>query len=51
MEAWEQSAQCVAAPVNCMYCPLCLASVEDTNEAWKEHLMFGCPKNPRTKRK
>lgn len=47
MAAWEQSSKCSPAPANCMYCPLCLASVEDTNDAWKEHLIYGCSENKR----
>jgi hypothetical protein len=47
MVAWEESSKCSPAPANCMYCPLCLASVEDTNDAWKEHLIYGCSENKR----
>jgi hypothetical protein len=32
-----------------MYCPLCLASVEDSDEAWKTHLTTECLKNTRRK--
>mmetsp|Transcript_15369 Transcript_15369/g.23138 ORF Transcript_15369/g.23138 Transcript_15369/m.23138 type:complete len:861 (-) Transcript_15369:165-2747(-) len=48
MEAWKSSASCVPPPDNCMYCPLCLASVEDTDDAWRQHLLYGCPKNGRS---
>jgi centrosomal protein CEP104 len=47
-EAWSQGPSCVAPPENCMYCPLCLASVEDTDTAWRDHLLYGCPKNGRS---
>ena len=47
MTAWAGSSKCCPAPANCMYCPLCLASVEDANEAWKEHLIHRCPENKR----
>lgn len=45
---WQKSDNCVPAPTNCMYCPLCLSSVEDSDEAWLSHLTKGCPKNSRT---
>lgn len=47
-EAWKRSPNCIPAPNNCMYCPLCLASVEDSDEAWLAHLTSGCPRNNRT---
>ena len=47
MTAWAGCSKCCPAPANCMYCPLCLASVEDANEAWKEHLIHRCPENKR----
>jgi centrosomal protein CEP104 len=47
-EAWQTSPNCVAPPDNCMYCPLCMASVEDTDDAWRQHLLYGCPKNGRS---
>lgn len=34
-------------PTNCAYCPLCIASVEDTDEAWLKHLSQVCPQNKR----
>lgn len=46
--AWSKSPSCVPPPENCMYCPLCLASVEDTDTAWRDHLLYGCPKNGRS---
>jgi hypothetical protein len=36
-----------APPANCAYCPLCVASVEDTDEAWLKHLSQVCPQNKR----
>lgn len=48
MRAWMSSPNYVPPPDNCMYCPLCLASVEDTDDAWKQHLLYGCPKNTRS---
>mmetsp|Transcript_24759 Transcript_24759/g.41875 ORF Transcript_24759/g.41875 Transcript_24759/m.41875 type:complete len:844 (+) Transcript_24759:164-2695(+) len=48
MDAWTKGPSCVPPPENCMYCPLCLASVEDTDTAWREHLLYGCPKNGRS---
>ena len=47
MAEWSISKKCCPAPVNCMYCPLCLVSVEDTNETWKEHLIKYCTENKR----
>lgn len=48
MRAWKQSPNCVPPPDNCMYCPLCLASVEDTDDTWRQHMLYGCPKNSRS---
>ncbi len=45
---WQKGPNCQPAPQNCMYCPLCLASVEDSDEAWLAHLTRGCPRNTRT---
>ena len=45
--AWQKSKNCKSPPQDCIYCPLCLSSVEDSDEAWKDHLMEGCPKNTR----
>lgn len=50
-DSWSASPNCRQAPAHCMYCPLCLATVEDTDDAWREHLVFGCPQNPRSKTK
>jgi hypothetical protein len=47
-DAWERNPKRTAAPSNCMYCPLCLASVEDSDSAWLDHLVKGCPRNVRT---
>jgi len=47
MATWSKSPKCKPAPANCMYCPLCLESVEDTNDAWKDHLMHTCAENKR----
>jgi centrosomal protein CEP104 len=46
--SWQRSKNCKPPPDNCVYCPLCLSSVEDSDEAWKDHLVHGCPKNTRT---
>jgi hypothetical protein len=48
MAAWERSTKCSPAPANCMYCPLCLEAVEDTTDAWKDHLVDSCPENKRS---
>jgi len=48
MEKWKASPNCVPPPENCMYCPLCLVSVEDTDDAWRQHLLYGCSKNTRS---
>ena len=47
-DAWSKGPSCVPPPDNCMYCPLCLASVEDTDTSWRDHLLYGCPKNGRS---
>jgi len=46
-DEWKTSPQCVRAPANCMYCPLCLTAVEDSDDAWRQHLFKACPKNTR----
>ena len=46
-DSWSKSPTCRPPPSNCMYCPLCLATVEDSDEAWRQHLTSGCPQNPR----
>lgn len=48
-DAWRQSPQCVAAPENYMYCPLCLVTVDDSDTAWQRHLTVECTKNNRIK--
>ena len=48
-DKWKKSPNCKPAPANCMYCPLCYKDVEDSDEAWKNHLCKICPKNSRTK--
>jgi centrosomal protein CEP104 len=45
MAVWEKSRKCSPAPANCIYCPLYLAAAEDTNDAWKEYLIYGCSEN------
>lgn len=47
MAEWQRSEHCVPPPASCMYCPLCYASVENTDVAWAKHITSGCPKNPR----
>lgn len=47
MAIWQNGPNCAPPPDNCMYCPLCLASVEDSDEAWRQHLLHGCPQNGR----
>mmetsp|Transcript_9912 Transcript_9912/g.8858 ORF Transcript_9912/g.8858 Transcript_9912/m.8858 type:complete len:843 (-) Transcript_9912:96-2624(-) len=47
MNDWQNSNNCKPPPENCIYCPLCLSSVEDSDEAWKQHLVRGCPLNTR----
>eukprot|EP01035_Chromulina_nebulosa_P021465 gene21465-27803_t len=47
MNEWQNSNNCKPPPENCIYCPLCLSSVEDSDEAWKQHLVRGCPLNTR----
>ena len=46
-DSWSKSPTCRPPPANCMYCPLCLATVEDSDEAWRQHLSNACPQNPR----
>ena len=46
-DSWSKSPTCRPPPANCMYCPLCLATVEDSDEAWRLHLSNACPQNPR----
>lgn len=48
-EKWKKSPNCKPAPANCMYCPLCYKAVEDSDDAWKNHLCQSCTKNSRTK--
>lgn len=47
--AWKSSPNCVAAPSNCMYCPLCKTTVDDSDDAWKNHLVRDCTQNTRTR--
>ena len=46
-DAWKDSKNCTPAPANSMYCPLCLMTVEDSDEDWKAHLTSMCTKNKR----
>lgn len=50
LKKWATSEYCQPPPDGCMYCPLCLAAVDDTDEDWKDHLMKTCIKNPRIKK-
>lgn len=43
MDHWNHP----APPADCVYCPLCIASVEDSDDAWLKHLSQVCPKNKR----
>ena len=47
LASWRAGPHCAPAPLNCMYCPLCLSPVEDSDEAWLRHLTSSCPRNPR----
>lgn len=49
-EAWKNGPHFIAAPEGCLYCPLCFSSVQDSDEAWTNHLSKECTKNPRIKR-
>merc|ERR1711871_1784574 len=46
-DSWSKSPTCRPPPANCMYCPLCLATVEYSDEAWRQHLSNAYPQNPR----
>jgi hypothetical protein len=48
IDSWKASKNYVSPPDNCFYCPLCLIPVEDSNDAWKEHLVVDCTKNARS---
>ena len=43
--SWKAGPHYVTPPENCFYCPLCLVAVEDSNDAWKDHLVHVCPQN------
>jgi centrosomal protein CEP104 len=45
--AWEVGPNCLAAPSDSFYCPLCLELVLDSDPAWRKHLVFGCRGNAR----
>jgi centrosomal protein CEP104 len=47
---WKNSPQCIKCPPERMYCPLCLTTVADTDDAWKQHLFYDCAKNTRSRR-
>lgn len=49
LAAWKKSPYCRPAPDDCLICPLCMSTVEDTDEAWKQHLVEGCPKHNRNR--
>lgn len=47
LAAWQQSTTCREPPTNCFYCPLCYGVAEDTDQAWRRHLLYYCKANPR----
>jgi centrosomal protein CEP104 len=46
--SWQESPSCVPPAENSMYCPLCLAAVVDSDDAWRQHLLYDCARNVRT---
>ena len=48
-DKWSSSAKCTQPPSNCMYCPLCLEPVKDDDDAWRQHLMYQCSRNARSR--
>ena len=49
LSAWRNNPSCKTALTGNMYCPLCVAQVADSDDAWIGHLSRSCPKNARTK--
>jgi centrosomal protein CEP104 len=47
LDAWQRSPNCKPTKAGCMHCPLCPESVQDTKEAWWNHLMLECSGNKR----
>jgi len=45
--AWEVGPNCRSAPSDSFFCPLCLELVQDSDPAWRKHLVFGCRGNAR----
>ena len=45
MEEYDNLDKC---PEGTMYCPLCKKQVADTDEEWRKHLFYMCPKNTRS---
>lgn len=46
--SWRESTSCVPPAENSMYCPLCLKGVVDSDDAWRQHLLYECARNART---
>ena len=49
LSEWNASPQCKPCPTGTMYCPLCFGVVEDTDDAWRNHLFHTCDKNTRSR--
>ena len=50
-DEWKGSPQCCAPPDDSMYCPLCLLTVPDSDDLWRDHLLKRCSANQRNKKK
>ena len=48
LREWQSSPECKAAPAGCLYCPLCKLDVDNTDDAWRQHLFHDCQENTRS---
>jgi centrosomal protein CEP104 len=46
--AWQESTACTPPPENSMYCPLCLTAIVDSDDMWRQHLLYACKRNNRS---
>ena len=45
--AWQTSSNYQVPPEGSFYCPLCMGVTEDTDAAWRKHLLYACKGNAR----
>jgi centrosomal protein CEP104 len=48
LKEWQTSPECKPCPTGEIYCPLCKLTVDNTDDAWRNHLYTECQENARS---